>query len=280
MSARDETDLEAVERALRAQEAELETREQALTVREVEAAADVLGVEGRCRIVQRRLRALEHAGSEEANGLILALPRLGPPPGTAARLSAVEVRREALAAREAAAFDRQRALDFVNATLEEARGRLEVVEGRLEQLEGPAEDEISMSATPVPPREPTPPPVVAQPSPEASRRIAPRVRVDCSVNLETPDNFFTGFARDVSEGGLFVASFDLLPVGTEVDLNFALPTGEPIRVRSVVRWVRDLEGASPGVWPGMGLAFVDLETDAQGRIEQFTRRREPLFYPD
>lgn len=131
---------------------------------------------------------------------------------------------------------------------------------------------------------PAPDPVKAEPTaPPADadeRRGTPRLRMDCRVGLESHDNFYTGFARDLSDGGLFVATFDILPVGTSVDVSFSLPDGTQVDVRARVRWVRDLAQATTDAWPGMGLCFESVPPGAAAAIERFMLAREPIFYVD
>ena len=106
------------------------------------------------------------------------------------------------------------------------------------------------------------------------------MRLDAQVDLQGDTNFYVGFAQNVSAGGLFVASFDFHPVGTEVDVAFALPDGTRIQTRGTVRWVREVNDATPDVWPGMGLEFQALHPEAEAAIQRFIADREPLFYPD
>src|SRR5262245_35583444 len=49
-----------------------------------------------------------------------------------------------------------------------------------------------------------------------------RVPLHTQVDFASDSNVFTGFSTNLSEGGVFVATLDLLPVGTPVDLTFTL----------------------------------------------------------
>jgi hypothetical protein len=66
--------------------------------------------------------------------------------------------------------------------------------------------------------------------------------VDLEVNVTSQHNFFTGFCRDISEGGLFLATYDLRPTGDLIDLHFTLPGGHEIRTTGIVRWQRTWSG--------------------------------------
>ena len=118
-------------------------------------------------------------------------------------------------------------------------------------------------------------------SPERpSGRHLQRVRMEAAVDMESESNFFTGFSTDISEGGLFVATSDLLPIGAEIDLRFTLPSGQAVDVQGVVRWRRELNDSQPEIFPGMGVQFRSLPTQAAGAIHSFLGAREPLFFPD
>jgi uncharacterized protein (TIGR02266 family) len=118
-------------------------------------------------------------------------------------------------------------------------------------------------------------PVVAE-----DRRGHRRVQLEAAVHLESASNFYTGFTRDVSEGGVFVATEAVLPLGTAVDVRFSLPDGgAPIAVRAEVRWQRVL-GAGADAPAGLGLRFVTLPPADQKRIEAFVAQRDSMFYDD
>ena len=145
-----------------------------------------------------------------------------------------------------------------------------------------------ISAAPVPglrQRAATQPPVAAPPKAPtaaavaaAAKRQSPRVRMQAQVDFESDDNFFNGFSANISDGGVFVATVNVLPLGTSVDIGFTLPTGERIECKGVVRWVREIDDKQPDVFPGMGVQFVDLEERSAHAIESFIQQREPMFY--
>ncbi len=107
----------------------------------------------------------------------------------------------------------------------------------------------------------------------SERRSAVRHRVEAEVTLESESHVFTGLVRDVSRGGVFVATYQPLPVGTAVVLELTLPEAR-IEVRGEVRWRRELCEEAP---PGMGIEFERLEANALSSLEAFCDRREPLY---
>ncbi|HLL55877.1 MAG TPA: TIGR02266 family protein, partial [Myxococcaceae bacterium] len=107
-----------------------------------------------------------------------------------------------------------------------------------------------------------------------------RVRMQASVDMESESNFFQGFSTNLSEGGLFVATVQMLPRGTPVDLHFTLPGGKRIDAKGVVRWTREVNDRTPDIFPGVGVQFTDLPTEAAAAIRSFVSEREPLFFAD
>ncbi len=113
----------------------------------------------------------------------------------------------------------------------------------------------------------------------ARRREYQRFGVDLDVSLGSEHNFYSGFAENLSAGGVFVATHQLRPVGEKVEICIHLPDGTEVRAVGEVRWVRtfNVESDMP---PGMGLRFLSLDPNANAGIERFLKQREPLFYDD
>lgn len=215
-----------------------------------------------------------------------------------------ELRQQALAAREQATAEvRKRITTFraqiqmLSQTLgsdEKAVQRLAQQAKQAQQEKAkPVADEAALSATLIsqapPPglrqraqtQPPMPAAVVHATVPSAKpvpKRQSPRVRMQAQVDFESDDNFFNGFSANISDGGLFIATVNVLPLGTQVDVGFSLPTGERIECKGVVRWVREIDDKQPEIFPGMGVQFLDLEDRSAQAIERFIQQREPMFY--
>jgi uncharacterized protein (TIGR02266 family) len=114
-----------------------------------------------------------------------------------------------------------------------------------------------------------------------NQRRAARVELSIEIGLDDHTNFYVGFSENVSSGGLFVATYRLMPVGTRVALTFVLPDEFPIFVHGVVCWLRDPRDQSASeVPPGMGIEFADLGGVEQTRIQAYIAGRTPIFHPD
>jgi uncharacterized protein (TIGR02266 family) len=106
---------------------------------------------------------------------------------------------------------------------------------------------------------------------------AQRVHVEVDIGMLTQSNFYTGISLDVSQGGVFVSTYQPSPPGTEVSLYFVLPSGHSVHAEGTVRWTR---APSDDFAPGMGVAFTALsEADARA-IGEFCAGRTPLYYDE
>lgn len=115
-----------------------------------------------------------------------------------------------------------------------------------------------------------------------ARRESPRILIEVAVDWRSEHNFYTGLTQNISEGGLFVATNQLKPIGSRIQVRFSLPgIATPIAVETEVRWVREatalkkIEGGQ-----GMGLRFLDLPPEAAAAVRSFLRGRESLFYDE
>ena len=123
-------------------------------------------------------------------------------------------------------------------------------------------------------------PESSEPVLRLERRRSPRRHLEVGIGFHSDSNFYTGFSGDISTGGIFVATYDLLPVGTQLTVSFWLPDGMQITTRGRVAWVREPDPEHPEVPPGMGVAFEELPLEAKAAVERFLRHREPMFHDE
>ena len=114
--------------------------------------------------------------------------------------------------------------------------------------------------------------------PRDPRRSVQRFSIETEIGFQSDSNFFTGFTEDVSEGGLFVATYDNRPIGSNLCVNFTLPDGHLVSAEGIVRWTREYNGTTPNVSPGMGVQFTALTRNDRSKINRFLTQREPMFY--
>ena len=124
------------------------------------------------------------------------------------------------------------------------------------------------------------PSIIGDKLPEDPRRSLQRVAIEADIGFQSDNNFFTGFSEDISEGGLFISTYDFKAIGTDIDVNFTLPSGHTVIAKGVVRWVREVNPLTPDMLPGMGVQFIDLGADDKSAIETFLSQRAPMFYDE
>lgn len=123
------------------------------------------------------------------------------------------------------------------------------------------------------------------------RRRDARYALSLAITMKGDNNFYAGLSEDISEGGVFIATFHLLRIGTPVVLSFTLPNAdEPLTASGTVQWVRgpdataaceNIFGAGrelPGVMPGIGVRFHDLDATTRRTIRDFMQQRRPVFF--
>lgn len=105
------------------------------------------------------------------------------------------------------------------------------------------------------------------PSSPPEKRAAARVPVMWSVDCETEDTFLYAAITNISALGIFVATTEPLPVGTELTLRFA-PEDEPDEfvLTGRVQWINELRPNGDNLNPGMGVQFVGLTAQDRERL--------------
>lgn len=254
-----------------------------VTQQEASVAKQMRDAERLERTVQQRLNALltaverRLAGDRHPDvvGLMSDLQGLRLP-----KLNLEGPSQEALRARQAAVLARQQAVQEMNQGMQTFLAALDTLSATINDSE--ASFSRLPKAAPPPAEKPAPQRHPAESTRPASagieRRQQPRVELQAVVGFESEDNFYTGFSSDISEGGLFVSTINVLPPGSDVHLEFSLPNGFRAKVQGIVRWVREWNDATPTIPPGMGVQFTSLPPEALGQLHAFVSEREPLFF--
>lgn len=120
--------------------------------------------------------------------------------------------------------------------------------------------------------------VPSQPPPAIAH--GPREPVEANVGASSETNFYVGFSGEISEGGVFVATYATLEVGALATVHVSLPGGFEFKVPGHVHFVRDPMDMSDEAEPGMGIKFEALQPDHRELILRFVRKRAPMFYDD
>jgi uncharacterized protein (TIGR02266 family) len=250
-------------------ESQLQSEEAALHAELTRLAQVAAELNTRLATLQRVAAGVAPEVARRAQGLPPVDPDAAFEASRAAREAAVQARREVNAA--------------VRAQVQATKAQYQRLGQQVladEKVVAHARAAAAAAAMAPPPPKPSPRPEPAPAAKPPPRRQSPRVKMQAAIDLSSDDNFFNGFSSNISDGGLFVATVNLLPLGTEVDLNFTLPSGERIEAKGTVQWVREVNDKLPDAFPGMGVAFKELSAQAQHAIDSFVAEREPLFYAD
>ncbi|MBI5495220.1 MAG: PilZ domain-containing protein [Deltaproteobacteria bacterium] len=102
----------------------------------------------------------------------------------------------------------------------------------------------------------------------AQDRVHSRVRAGLTVKVQHQQKSRKDHVDDISEGGLFILSHELIPVGDEVNVSLKPHSGmrSGVDVRGRVTWHRD------GPEAGFGLQFLFDDADHREKVEQVVAR--------
>lgn len=108
----------------------------------------------------------------------------------------------------------------------------------------------------------------------ADNRRESRLPIDVKVDYRTAGSFITDYTKNISRGGLFIATSLPLDIGTRVRLRLTLPDGDaPFALDGVVKWVATLKekDSHPA---GMGIEFVDFDEKVKAKLESLVKAYE------
>jgi Tfp pilus assembly protein PilZ len=126
-----------------------------------------------------------------------------------------------------------------------------------------------------------------QPCLEAPNSAPPSFLLRLDITVTGDNNFYMGLSEHISGAGVFIATHNVLPIGTSVKMCFTLPcTDDTIVLVGTVHWVRgpraisggDVAGQPSDVKVGMGVRFSSMDPLALGAIRKFMRLRDPDFF--
>ncbi|MCU0663498.1 MAG: response regulator [Myxococcota bacterium] len=102
------------------------------------------------------------------------------------------------------------------------------------------------------------------------RRQSPRVGAEFRVKYSTLDQLVLAFTKNISQGGLFIATETLLPVNAVVNLVISLPNegGDISCIARVVRAMGPDDG-DPNRKHGLALEFLDVSWESIEQIEAY-----------
>jgi len=120
-----------------------------------------------------------------------------------------------------------------------------------------------------------------KPEIKSDRRKHPRSTIRMKVKFPDLTTLLENYAKDISEGGIFIPTTDPKPVGVTINLTLIHPeTKEEIELDGeVVRSVSEREAReqkAKKLTPGMGIKFVNLDRRQQNALEKFLAVEYPV----
>lgn len=108
-------------------------------------------------------------------------------------------------------------------------------------------------------------------------------RVAAELGAHSATNFYKGLSGNdvVDSGGIFIATYQVPPVGRNLLIRVSLPGGYEFEAKGVVRWTCEANPTSgDAVSPGFGAQFTEISPEARQLVYRYARNREPLFHDD
>ena len=104
-----------------------------------------------------------------------------------------------------------------------------------------------------------------------------RAGVEMQVQMKTAGDSFVGTSKNISVGGLYVATEKSFQVGDRLAVQFSLPElDRTVSVDAEVRWIR---APAPSGAPGIGLRFLRLPIVSAIAIQEYVRRQDDDLTP-
>lgn len=110
-----------------------------------------------------------------------------------------------------------------------------------------------------------------------------RYQIAQALSFHLGDNasptFWTGLARNISSGGLFVNTYNIPAMGSLVDVRFKIPgAAEALKLQATVVWTRDEKVAGDPNHVGFGARFLNLSKEAEAALNFYLKKIETIFH--
>jgi uncharacterized protein (TIGR02266 family) len=120
-----------------------------------------------------------------------------------------------------------------------------------------------------------------QEDPGPENRQSTRRPLETEIDFGGDSQFFTGFTKNISAGGLFVATHEELEMGSTIRIKFGIPAIQrEFDFMAEVRWHRPYRETQPTVPAGYGVCFVNISQDDQTVLDSYLETAETLFFDD
>ena len=155
--------------------------------------------------------------------------------------------------------------------------------------QAPPAQQPPQQAQQAPPMQQAPPQAAPQAGPSPQSASGPPVQApqghehfDAELGAHSATNFYKGLAGNdvVNDGGLFIATYQIPDVGTQLHIKVTMPGGYEFEALGVVSWTRDMPHSGADSPPGFGAKFTQISPEGRQLVYRYVRNREPLFHDD
>jgi len=102
------------------------------------------------------------------------------------------------------------------------------------------------------------------------RRTEERTSMKIRISFKRANDFFRAYIGNLGAGGLFIKTTQSLAVGTLLNLEFNLPDSDHvIKTKGKVVWTRSNETSDEKKPPGMGIQFIDINSQDSTRVKNY-----------
>ncbi len=118
---------------------------------------------------------------------------------------------------------------------------------------------------------------------QVAERIAPRVAAPLEIRFGPEgEHRLADFTVNISTGGVFIETENLLPVDTTLEMEFQLPDSDsPLICVGRIAWVNHPEWIKKDELPvGMGVQFTKVHAEDQSRLRAFIREKTLSVFSD
>jgi uncharacterized protein (TIGR02266 family) len=102
---------------------------------------------------------------------------------------------------------------------------------------------------------------------KVEQRQHPRVDIWIEVTFKSPLELISSYMSNISKGGMFIQTEDVMDLGEAIALTFQLPGQDNlIRAKGTVVWKAPLGGS---LKPGMGVQFTEMPEEDRLMLDGF-----------
>jgi uncharacterized protein (TIGR02266 family) len=108
-----------------------------------------------------------------------------------------------------------------------------------------------------------------------------RIAIETEISISSGSQFYTGFTKNISSGGLFISTHERYELGEQFQVRFRVDQfDKDFDILAEVRWVSPYREDLPDQPVGLGVQFVGLSEGDQAILDMYLKNAETLFYDD